>query len=233
MLAKYRRKGSAFSFKKTLFALKLITHGRISNERNKELLMKRFFMYNALYRVGRKQKRYKAQTPGKSVFFFFRKFSHYKNPQGLISIFKVAFFLASKKKKTFDIVNSLFMNDRTFSGYLVKLYSQEKVKTIPSKKTFFFNFAKKKLNAYKAARETHWSFFMKGKKLNKRRYGSYIKKYMKTGIKFTHTLLFMLINKFKLSFSFWESFFFVYRESYSPSNGGARKIYQLPIHKYF
>ena len=56
---------------------------------------------------------------------------------------------------------------------------------------------------------------------------------MRVGIKFMHTLLFMLVNKFKLSFSFWESFFFTYRDNYPSSKGGVRKIYQLPIHRYF
>ena len=125
------------------------------------------------------------------------------------------------------------MNDKTLAGYLIKSYSRETSKFKLKKKTFFFNFSKKKLNVYKVARKTHWLFFIKGKKLNKRRYSAYIKKYMKTSVKFTHTLLFMLISKFKLSFSFWESFFYMYKDSYSSNSGRAKKIYQLPIHKYF
>ena len=143
-------------FLKTLpFVFKVISYNRITNARKKDLLMKRFFIYNTLYHIKRKQRRYKVRTAYKDVHFFFRRFSCYKNSQGLVSIFKLVFFIASKKKKTFDLVNNLFMSDKALSGYLVKSYSQENSEDDSGKKTFFFNFSKKKLNAYKVARETH------------------------------------------------------------------------------
>lgn len=47
------------------------------------------------------------------------------------------------------------MNDKTLAGYLIKSYSREASKFKLKKKTFFFNFSKKKLNVYKVARKTH------------------------------------------------------------------------------
>ena len=226
-----RRRG--FVRKTPIISSRLITHNRLFNKVSKTLLIKRFFIHNMLYRIKLKRRSNKSEEINGDVYFFFRKFSYYKNNQGLISIFKLAFFLALKKKKTFDLANNLFINDKALAGYLVKSYSRETLKTELNKKTFFFNFSKKKLNIYKVARRTHWLFFVKGKKLNKRRYSAYIKKYMRISIKFTHTLLFMLVNKFKLSFLFWESFFCIYKDSYSLNSSRVKKIYQLPIHKYF
>ena len=85
--------------KKTTFAPKLITYSRLPNKVSRALLMKRFFMYNALYHTRFKQRLNKSDEVNEDTYLFFRKFSYYKNNQGLISIFKLTFFLALKKKK--------------------------------------------------------------------------------------------------------------------------------------
>ena len=139
----------------SLFILKLITYRRVFNKRGKKLLIGRFFMHNMLWGLKSKQKKSKATTLHEKAHSFSRRFSYYRNTQGLFSIFNLVFFSTLKTPQPFNLINNLFINDKTLSAYLVKLYSEEVSETLLENKTFFFNFSKKKLDVYKVARETH------------------------------------------------------------------------------
>ena len=139
-----------------------------------------------------------------------------------------------KKNTTFKVIhNYLFLNKHAVKSYFVKFFlfnkqtNNLKKKLKRKKKTFLFNFWKKKLTVYKKARITHWSLYTH-KTLKKRRYKVFLSNYIRKFPNILEILISFFIIKFNLSFAFWNEFTQFYLEFFQkPIN--LKKIYQLPI----
>ena len=134
-----------------------------------------------------------------------------------------------------NIRNFIFLNKPAYESSLLNFY----FKTIntktnvdkKNKKTLFFNFRNKKLTTYRKARQLHWKH-VTHKKLNKRKYSKFIKKWVKNINSYWSTFKTHCMFKFNFSHQFWESFILLYRTVYNKALE-YKTVSQLPIHTTF
>lgn len=134
-----------------------------------------------------------------------------------------------------NIRNFIFLNKPAYESSLLNFY----FKTITTKtnvdrknrKTLFFNFRNKKLTTYRKARQLHWKN-VTHKKLNKRKYSKFIKKWVKNINSYWSTFKTHCMFKFNFSHQFWENFILLYRTVYNKTLE-YKTISQLPIHTTF
>ena len=134
-----------------------------------------------------------------------------------------------------NVRNFIFLNKPAYESSLLNFY----FKTITTKtnverknrKTLFFNFRNKKLTTYRKARQLHWKN-VTHKKLNKRKYSKFIKKWVKNINSYWSTFKTHCMFKFNFSHQFWENFILLYRTVYNKTLE-YKTISQLPIHTTF
>lgn len=135
----------------------------------------------------------------------------------------------------FNIRNYLFLNKASHEASILNFY----FKTISTswkinkrnKKTLFFNFRNKKLTTFRNARKLHWGTCTH-KRLNKRKYSTFITKWVKNTSNYWDTFKTHCMFKFNFSHQFWENFILLYRLVYAKALE-FKVISQLPIHTMF
>ena len=134
-----------------------------------------------------------------------------------------------------NIRSYLFLNKPAYESSILNFYfktilTNTKI-TKKNKKTLFFNFRNKKLTTYRNARQIHWKH-VTSKRLNKRKYSNFIKKWIKRSHTYWNTFKTHCMFKFNFSHQFWENFILLYRFVYNKALE-IKTISQLPIHTSF
>lgn len=145
--------------------------------------------------------------------------------------------IQKKEKKEKIIYNNLFLNKFSVKSFFIDFYLNSKQtknilkKNTKQKKTFFFNFWKKKLTTFKCARAIHWGYYTK-KTIKKRRYKNFLSFFLKKLNRNGDYIINYFILKFSLSYIFWKNFTTLYLEFFEKKIK-EKAVYQIPVSLLF
>lgn len=150
------------------------------------------------------------------------------------------------KKYAVNLYDLMFINKHTSKHYMIEFFTNSKkllsidelsdVKTdyiedTTDKKTFFFNFWKKRLTTWKNSRIIHWQLY-KNSTLKTRRYKNFLPPFLKESKSKSDEIINFFSFKFNFSNVFWKNFTDLYKMFFYKTFK-TREVYQLPISLVF